>query len=66
MNLNDRSVQALDTAQFSLSNDANFVLGTQLPFRSRGSEFGGRRKTAGANDFERAPYTFYIRFESFF
>ena len=66
MNLNDWSVQALVTAQLSLSNEANLVLGAQLPFGSRGSELGGRRTAAGANGFERAPYTFYIRFERFF
>ncbi|MEM9552843.1 MAG: hypothetical protein AAGC60_01170 [Acidobacteriota bacterium] len=66
VNLNDWSAQALVTAQYSLSNEANLVLGAQLPFGGRGSEFGGRRTTAGAEDFERAPDTFYIRFERFF
>ncbi|MCG8458405.1 MAG: hypothetical protein MI919_19180, partial [Holophagales bacterium] len=65
-NLNDWSAQALVTAQYSLSDDANLVFGAQLPFGSRGSELGGRRTTVGADDFERAPYTFYIRFERFF
>ena len=66
MNLNDRSLLALVTAQYSLSNNANLVFGAQLPLGGRGSEFGGRRTTAAANDFERAPYNFYIRFERYF
>lgn len=66
INLNDRSVLALVTAQYSLSNKANLVLSAQLPFGSRGSEYGGRRTTAGANEFERSPYTFHVRFERYF
>ncbi len=66
MNLNDRSVLALVTAQYSLSNKANLVLSAQLPFGSRGSEYGGRRTTATADEFERTPYSFHVRFERYF
>jgi len=66
LNLNDRSVLAILTARYSLSDDANLVLGAQLPFGRRGSEFGGRRTTSRADDFQRAPTTFYVRLERFF
>ena len=66
MNMNDRSVLALITAQYNLSNTTNLVLSAQLPFGSRGSEYGGRRTTAAANEFERTPYTFHVRFERYF
>ena len=66
MNLNDRSVLALITAQYSLSNKTNLVFSAQLPFGSRGSEYGGRRTTIGANKFEHTPYTFHVRFERYF
>lgn len=66
VNLNDRSALALVTAQYNLSNKANLVLSAQLPFGSRGSEYGGRRTTAAADEFERTPYTFHVRFERYF
>ncbi|MEZ5421362.1 MAG: hypothetical protein R2708_29040 [Vicinamibacterales bacterium] len=66
VNLNDRSVLALVTAHYSLSDNANLVVGAQLPLGGRGSEFGGLRATATADQFERAPSTFFVRFERFF
>lgn len=66
VNLNDRSVLGMITAQYSLSNQSNLVVSAQLPFGSRGTEYGGRRTTAGSYDYERAPYSFFIRFERFF
>jgi len=56
LNLHDQSVLALATAQYSLSNNANLVFGAQMPFGSRGSEFGGRRTTATSDLFAREPY----------
>jgi len=66
LNLHDRSVLALATAQYGLSNNADLVFGAELPFGSRGSEFGGRRTSATSDVFARDPYTFFVRFERFF
>ncbi|MEM1190059.1 MAG: hypothetical protein AAGI72_16130 [Pseudomonadota bacterium] len=66
VNLHDQSALSLLTAQYSLSNRSNLVISAQLPFGRRGSEYGGRRTTVGADDFERMPYTVNIRFERFF
>lgn len=66
VNINDRSIQALLTAEYSLSNQSNLIVSAQLPLGSRTTEFGGRQSTAAADVYERAPYLFFVRFERFF
>ena len=65
-NLNDASVLALSSADYTLSDNRVLIAGLQIPFGPRRSEFGGQVPTAMAPIYERSPDTFFVRLEQYF
>ncbi len=66
LNLNDQSYLASAEVNWSLSDNANLMLGTQIPRGATGSEFGGLSVSGGIAPFAVPPATAYLRYRQYF
>ena len=64
--LNDGSIFAALTTQWSISDNADLTLSASKGYGKLGSEFGGRETSAGSGIYVRPPEKISLRFTSYF